>query len=444
MKRLVTLMLAAMMTLSMVATASALEVNVKGNFHFSFRWSDKIGAGAEFMEGPEDNFLARQRIRLQVEFVASENLKGVLFLHSGNIFWGNDDQGGALDTTKNTLKVRHAYIDWNVPDTGLNVKMGLQQVTSPGFAAGSTFTNDAMAGVTLANTFNDNVTASLGWYRLYDDNTKVKDSVDMFMLMVPLTFDGIKITPWGEYTFIGRDAAMIWQGGNVEKKSKMYHIGVATEFNPIDPLTIAFDATYGAVSASGDDPEAEGFMLVGRVYYDVDFAKLQLGAWYASGNDKKDVEKDEFGLMPNLLASTGNADPGFNMTGFGFWGNNTPLAGAGVISNSGMGTWGVMIGMKDLSFVTDLSHEVRLAYYEGTSDKETRGQKYGDKFNVFMTEDDSAFEINFDTKYQIAKGFSVSLDTGIVFMDWQSSYEKANKDLDDTMWRVVFGVQYAF
>ena len=147
--------------------------------------------------------------------------------------------------------------------------------------------------------------------------------------------------------------------------------------------------------------------------------------------------------MPTLLGST-NGDPGFNMTGLGFWGNNTPLAGAGQISHSGMGTWGVMLGMKDLSFVTDLSHVIKVAYYEGTSDNETRGMRYGDKFNVFMTEDDSAFEINLDSKYQIAKGFTCSLDAGIVFMDWDGDYEDANDDLDDTMWRVVFGVQYAF
>ncbi|MDL2307027.1 outer membrane homotrimeric porin [Desulfovibrio sp. OttesenSCG-928-C06] len=440
MKRLVTLMLAAMMTLSMAATASALEINVKGNFHFSFRWDDQVGS--KFQDKEEDNFLARQRMRIQIDFVASENLKGVLYMHSGNMFWGNSDQGAALDTTKNSMKVRHAYIDWTPVDTALNVKIGLQQVTSPAFAAGSTFTNDAMAGITLSNKFSDNVTATLGWYRPYNDNKKIKDSMDMFMFTLPLNFDGVKITPWGEYSFIGRDAEVAYQAGPFTEKRAMWHAGVATEFNPIDPLTIAFDFTYGAIDSKNSDPEADGFLAATLITFDVDFSKLMLGAWYASGHDKDDYAKGEYGTMPNLLGTTGNADPGFNMTGLGFWGNNTPLAGAGIINKSGVGTWGIMLGMKDLSFVTDLSHMIRVAYYEGTSDKEVRGV-YAQQNDIFMNEKDSAFEINFDTKYQIAKGLSMSLDTGIVFMDWQSSYEKAN-NLNDTMWRIVFGVQYAF
>lgn len=477
MKRLVTMMLVAAFTFALAAQASALEVNVKGNFHFSFRWTDNMGSAdaAPFREAAEDNFAARQRMRFQVDFVASENLRGVLYLHSGNLFWGNDSQGGALDTTKNTLKVRHAYIDWNVPDTGLNVKMGLQQIANPAFAAGSVFVNDAMAGVTISNEFNENVAATLGWYRLYN-GSQVKDAVDMFMLSVPLTFDGFKITPWGEYTFIGREAGMIYQNGiqvpftadqltymgisagdltpDYDEKGKMWHAGIATEFNPIDPLTIGFDFIYGAAER-GDNArvKTDGFYAAMKAKYDVGFGKVMGGLWYASGSDEDDIlENAEFGTMPSMVGST-NGDPGFDMTGLGFWGNYGPLAGAGIISQNGMGTWGVMLGLENFSFVTDLTHTVRVAYYEGTNEDGFGRAAWGHSNGVILTEKDSAFEVNFDSKYQIAKGFSVTLDTGVVFMDWENDWEDINdgfnrmgvgEKLDDVMWRVVFGVQYAF
>ena len=457
MKRLITLMLVAAFTFAMGAQAQALEVNVKGDFHFAFRWNDNLTTN--FFEDENETFTVRQRVRLQMEFVASENLKGVLYLNSGlgTLDWGTN--GAALDTNNSTLRVSQAYIDWKVQDTSLAVKMGLQQVASPAFAAGSTFVNNTMAGVTLSNQFNDNVTASLGWYRPYNDNA-IKDAVDMFMVMVPVNLDSVKITPWGEYTFIGRNANGVFMdpsediAGNpvpFTKKGNMWHLGIASEVKPIDDLTLAFDFTYGAakIGRDNDRVKTDGFLAALTAKYDLSFAKLVGTAWYGSGNDKKDVRKNEFGTMPNFMASGADADPGFNVTSLGFWGNTTPMAGSAMISKSGVGTWGIMLGMEDISFVTDLTHKVKVAYYEGTSEASARDYWGTHNGISFMNEKDSAIELNFDNRYQIAKGFTMTLDTAVIFMDWQKSYERnarsadGNK-LDDTMWRVVYGVQYAF
>ena len=54
--------------------------------------------------------------------------------------------------------------------------------------------------------------ASLFWLRAENDNAgsnsvkQYSDAMDFVGLTVPMTFDGVKVTPWGMYGAIGRDS----------------------------------------------------------------------------------------------------------------------------------------------------------------------------------------------------------------------------------------------
>ncbi len=113
------------------------------------------------------------------------------------------------------MEVRYSYIDWVVPETELKVRMGLQPLVLPSFVAGSQVLNHDGAGIVLSYTFDEMVGATLFWNRLENDNgaslvsrdrNNRADAFDLMGLTLPLTFEGVKITPWGAYARIGRNA----------------------------------------------------------------------------------------------------------------------------------------------------------------------------------------------------------------------------------------------
>ncbi len=64
-----------------------------------------------------DKFTAKQRLRTQIDVIASESLKGVLFLEMGDQNWGSSKDGASLGTDGKIVKVRYSYVDWVItPD----------------------------------------------------------------------------------------------------------------------------------------------------------------------------------------------------------------------------------------------------------------------------------------------------------------------------------------
>ena len=196
MKRIITLFLAAGLTLGASSAVRAADIAVKGLWDFNFEWSN-----SSFLENnsSEDFFKARQRLRTQVDIIASESLRGVLFFEIGDQNWGRASQGASLGTDGTVVEVRYSYIDWVVPETELKVRMGLQPLVLPSFVAGSQVLNHDGAGIVLSYTFDEMVGATLFWNRLENDNgaslvsrdrNNRADAFDLMGLTLPLTFEG--------------------------------------------------------------------------------------------------------------------------------------------------------------------------------------------------------------------------------------------------------------
>ena len=116
----------------------------------------------------QDTFGARQRLRTQIDVVASESLKGVMFFEIGDQNWGSSKDGASLGTDGKMVKVRYSYVDWVIPQTDAMVRMGLQNFSLPGFVSSSPILGGGSAdgaGITLSSQFNENVGASLFWLR---------------------------------------------------------------------------------------------------------------------------------------------------------------------------------------------------------------------------------------------------------------------------------------
>ena len=222
-------LLAVGMLLGVAGEADAIDFKAKGEWLVGFgladvRFVNKVGGR---QTDSEDVFGASQRIRLQLDAVASEALSGTVFFEIGDHFWGWDGggagrgAGGALGADGVSVEVKNAYLDWVVPQTDLRFRMGLQAIALPNFAGGSAILDADVAAVVANYHFNENVGLTAMWMRPVNDNFSgyddlatgngarkghYLDNIDLFALTLPLTFDGFEATPWAMYGMMGKNA----------------------------------------------------------------------------------------------------------------------------------------------------------------------------------------------------------------------------------------------
>jgi hypothetical protein len=115
------------------------------------------------------------------------------------------------------------------------------------------------------------------------------------------------------------------------------------------------------------------------------------------------------------------------------------------IGASGVGTWGLGLQLADLSFVEDLSHTARIAYYRGTNDKDAIPLVWVGE-EVYLTTKDWAFEANFDSEYKIYENLSAVLELGWIHLnlDEDSPEYRGNRLEDENAYNVQLSIQYAF
>ncbi len=505
MKKLLTLFLTAGMLLGAASGASAIDFQAKGQWIVGFGLANADYEGNR--SDTADNFGAQQRVRLQLDAVASETLSGTVFFEIGDTQWGQGSSGGALGADGKVIELKRAYIDWVVPSTQLKVRMGIQDFTLPNVAGGSAILSDDAAGIVASYTFNDMVSLTALWARPFNDNlnsdspaysllddvpTNYLDNVDLFALALPVTGENWSITPWVMYGIMGAYTPYSF----VESNGGLGLIGNSgysalglfpnTGYNPLSlhltgdaytsmvflglPMTYTVDAwnfeldlnyasvaqsaTYGATNQStGDtvraDNQRSGWLIKGLMEYKLDWGTPGLFAWYGSGDD--DDVKNGSEMMPylspcgNFTSMLGDGELGYSLSG-------TDLGYDQMLNYSG--TWGIGLQIKDLSFMEDLSHIVRVAYWGGTNSTEMA--KYmsstGATDNVgwstfYLTEGDYLVEVNVDSTYQIYENLQAVLQLGYVFNGIDSdTWKKAGSSSVETEdgYRVGLMFNYSF
>ncbi len=516
MKRLVTLLLAAGLVFSATTAAQAIDFKASGQWLMGFSAGDgnlveKHGyAGNRHKLNSEDKFSAAQRLRLKLEAVASENLSGTVQFEIGDTTWGQSGASGALGADDTCIEVKHAYLDWALPDAPLKVRMGIQPILLPNAAGGSAVLDDDMAAVVASYEFNENVTATLMWGRPFNDNYKgnsdralrdanYMDNIDLIALSVPMTFDGFKVTPWIMYGIIGENAL------KPDYKSKStpdslfalaypnvangLHLttgygsafwgGLAAQISAADPLNIEFDFNYGYVENMGNydayksdlshrrgELRSEGFLLKALVEYKMDWGTPGIFGWYASGDDGDPTNGSE--RMPSVSACG-------NMTSF-MGDGNLGWSSSGALYDRELnyaGTWGVGLQIKDMSFLENLKHTFRVAYWGGTNDPSMAkyftdsigflGQNNGYPYEgatyygqtvpeLYLTKTDSILEFNLVNNYKMYENFDINFELGYMvnFIDndtWKKSatgraYQHGFDKCDAWKAQLVFAYQF--
>ena len=513
MKKIATLLLAAGLVFGAATGASTIDFKAKGQWIMSFDYGQNGkftgGNGMTGFNNKEDEFEASQRVRLQLDAVASESLSGTVFFEIGKQMWGQDDTGGALGADgNNVVKIKNAYIDWMVPQTDLKVRMGIQGIAIPSFTTGSNVFNDDTAGVVASYQFNENVGLTALWARPYNDNyvdnvnsnrNNFLDNVDVFALLLPLSFDGVKVTPWGMMAAVGPNAfragdnyegnvtgtsskyptaGMFPVGGARHKDGKLdgkslgtygtaWWAGLTGEVTMWDPFRIAWDFNYGSAEYDDSRLNRSGWLASLLFEYKMDWGIPGLYGWYGSGDDSNPANGSE--RMPSL--SVNNNNNGFSNFAFN---GNPYIAREGVLGYSMAGTWGIGARVKDVSFVEDLKHTFRVNYIGGTNSPSmakkylsadtVSGRGFGGAYMgansaqlgmdpLYMTTEDSALEIGLTNTYQMYENFTIMLDAAYLatWLDhsksvWGRSVMNGQGGSDQVRdpWNVNLSFVYAF
>lgn len=488
MKRIMTLVLAAGLVFGAATGASAVDFNAKGQWIFGFGAAD-----SNFMKkAPDgkknygnDTFRAAQRLRLQIDAVASESLSGTVYFEIGDQKWGNAGKGAALGADGTVVEVRRAYLDWTIPQTDLKIRMGLQGVTLPNVAGGSSIMDDDVAGITASYKFNDNVGLTALWMRPYNDNwtstssnnpSNFLDNIDLFALMLPVTMDGWKVTPWVMYGAAGKNSFTGMNSGDSKSAPNMstgllpyfspygtgnafrrnnaysdiFFAGLPIGITALDPFNFELDINYGSSTGFGRydafnqksdqvvraDSKREGWLIKGLAEYKMEWMTPGIFAWYGSGDDGNLKNGSE--RMPSISAcgnftSFMGDDPKYG------WGT-TPGSDYDLMLNYA-GTWGIGLQFKDITFLEDLKHTFRVAYWGGTNNVSNvkyaanaqgafGGADYAEIGNqgFYLTTNDYLLEFNLDSTYQIYENLEMAVMLGYIVNGvdrdtWKRSYQ---------------------
>lgn len=492
MKRLTTLLLAAGLVCSAFSAANAAEIKAKGMWDFSFEYTD-----ATFSKHDDsDRFDALQRLRTQVDVIASESLKGVIFFEIGDTHWGRGSDGASLGTDGRTVEVRYSYIDWAIPQTDLLVRAGLQPFIMPGLVAGSAVLDGDGAGVTIGGHITENIGANLFWLRAENDNTQdvwrngrrlwnddQNNTVDFVGLTLPITFDGAKIIPWGMYGFVGSRGLAGDAGGDIgdmragmlpilphgtdvaalegnRSEGSAWWVGATGEIMNVGPFRVAADFNYGnvdmgnvhlgsydGVREKGIDLKRAGWLasLIAECKFEYGVPGLLL--WYGSGDNDNPYDGSE--RMPTIDASWQGSSFGFD----GGYGISTDT----VLGTSPVGTWGAALRVKDITFIEDLTHAVQVGYYRGTNNKDmpenagmtTFHTSFADASGVegvtYLTTKDGAWEATFDTQYELYKDLTLAVELGYIHLSlndgvWKDILDNTNRNA----YKASVNMRYAF
>ena len=468
MKKLSAIVLAICFVLGSLGSAAAIDVKVKGNWHFSYGYYGNQSLydvdGADDM----DAFQARMRTRTVIEFIASETLSAMLHFEIGV---GNYGQAGGfqLNTDGNNVKTKWMALDWTIPQTKTHIRMGLHRVALPSAVFGDNFVFVAdAAGIAINQEITPEVGITAFWARPYDTSVTgtekhfSNDEMDLFALMVPVKTDIIRVTPWAMVGFIGENSGYnapadganrlsIYQGRWVptaaRKGSSMaWWAGLSLELPIVDPFIAKFEGMYGHQSNGtlGDtDFSQRGYFLAAQFGYKFDWGQASVIGWYGSGDNNE--ADDRYGTIPVV-----SVDGGFALGVPAFAGNRY-LQRTSIVNETGAGTWGLGFAFDNMSFIPNLTHGLRAFYFKGTNSADRiQGSTYLYTFDSwspnhdsYMVSTDWGVSAMWTNTYKFNDNFHMGLDLGWTHLDLSHQRGSEQRDTSDQYMGVVsFGYSF--
>ncbi|WP_290924231.1 outer membrane homotrimeric porin [Halodesulfovibrio sp.] len=462
MKRIIILMLACTMVLGAVASSSATEFKASGTLDMAFQWLDNAGPRDSQRNASEGAYFnAIQRLRTKIDIIANESLKGVYYLEVGTITWGDENSGGDLGTDGINVETKRLYLDYQVPHTALSLRMGLQGLALPSLANNNPVLDDDVAAIVANYSFSERFNVVAAWARAVDvedyatRNTPTSNSkYDVFTIIAGLNFEPVTVVPYVAYAAIGRNADIHSSATSTRvteitvdgvdttltetdsvitatEDRDVWWVGLSAKSHYWENLNLAFDFVWGwsdgsemAVGDSTSSRDQSGFYVLLHGDYKLEYFTPTLDLWYASGDD--DSTTGDGNYMP-IISAGGLALTNLGTDG-GFF-DTTDNA----FTESGIGTFGVVLGFTEFSFIENVTHDFKVAYMQGTSDYSSSST-----VNTFPTDEDRAWEFNLDTNWQMYENLAAIVELGYLNPDYKSV------NGEEAIFKAAIGFQYSY
>ncbi len=453
MKQIMALALVAAFILGSVSFASAAELKVSGEFKSNAQWSSQFDLNDE--NNSEDEFNIRTRARIIFRYSASDNLSAVLRIQYGTMYWGNPATGGLIDTQSNSnIYLRRAYLEFKWPETSILFQAGKLSLALPNQFGSPIVGADATAFVVSAP-LTDMVSVAAGFARAVDLNptddgdSPNRDEWDHIFLAVPLTFDGLELTPYVNFSIQGDGVPVGVVSGTATPNSILaakdplvedlayddsyvypWWAGLSMNLSMLDPFILKGDFYWGMISDGESETERKGWMAdLELSYTGLDFMVPKLFGMYASGEDDDLDNGSE--RMPTIVDDWAMGT---------FWYGGSDLLD-GDLDRTTTGTWTVGLGLTDITFIEKLSHALYVMYISGTNDGEL-ADTGALNFGSDLTADDYLVEIDFNHKYMIYEQLAAIVELSYLI----NGYDEDKWDIADKSdaWKVGFGFNYNF
>ena len=443
MKKIMSITLAAALLIGATATTgSAAELKVSGTYLI-----EGLGGINVFAKDQADSINVLQRARLQFDFIANENLKAVLQAEIGTTNWGNSSGNMGLEYgDRQAVKARLLYVDFTIPTTPVNFRIGQQMYALPQAFQSSSHTDDVSATALMSVPFTENVGMTLAWTRLFaEDNgmsAAAKGSAaatDMYSLTIPVDIAGMNLTPYVSYASSNRDNSTstgTWQ----DSTFNAIWAGAALTL-PLSPVSIKADFAYSNITSdktavSANDVKSSGIWFdVAVSYTELAFITPEVFFIYSSGADK-DGKNVGYQTIGNDFDGPSSF---FGGSAFGL--EDMPLDGD-------TGYMSVGLNLKNFApFTAKLTHDLIFTWATSTSDiaeNTTNTQFNNASLENGLQSGDYVIAIDFNNKFQVFEQLAVILELG--YAHYAQSGSSAAKDgaLSMDSFRTALGLNYTF
>ncbi|WP_045221655.1 outer membrane homotrimeric porin [Desulfonatronum thioautotrophicum] len=460
MKRVLAVIFLAALMLGHASIAAAVELKVSGQWRFHINYVENFERAfnestGKWEDSEKDTFLGMHRARVAFEFVASENLRGVIQLQAGNIKWGLG--GGEINNANSSVTARQLYLNFKVPNTDAAVMVGKLPFSLP-----STYGTHILAGnhsaLATSIPFNDMVGLTAGWARAYDRtqgtfDTKIDDEVDVFFAVLPIKMDGVRLNPFSVYARWGKDFLNDIFGDGVEpnpfKNADQWFAGLNVTVNLLDPIELRGNVNYGTVDFT-DNFSGSGWIFdISTQYQGLDLFTPELFFLYETGEDSSYSRGGDSKRLPTINtdgdswigSSYGLSGSRFGSADSIFRNFISSLPGASLLDDyyaqqGALGMWALGFRLGGMQFIDKLTHDLTFMYAQGTNDSAN---------TQLFTKDDKYFEVNFDHNYKIYDNLTARLELGWGKLDLDRLNTLDRDEWSrDNAWKAVIGFLYNF
>jgi len=465
------LVLMAALIMGSVTSASAADIKAYGDWtieaDLNSSW-DFLKKGNNLNE--DKTFNIAQRVRTGFQFIANENLKGVLETVIGSANWGNGAFGigagravstaaGGAAAGNGNVMLRKGYVDFKWPGTKVNFLVGFQSLSLPSaVGGGSPVLDDHFAAAAAVVPITDGLSLVGGFGRLYDSNGSYNTTAsalsgshnagDVAFLIANIDmFKGFSIKPWAAYAslgsqvaydgtnYVGATATSGFMAANSSNQEgvRAYWGGAAFTMTAFDPFKVMADFNYGKATwnnpaANGSTGGRQGFLAdIAVDYTGLKMMTPSVFFAYSSGENGNSTEGNG---KSERMPVVGNPQT-YALGSFWLQGGDAINANINTTSDT-MGYWALGMSLKDIKLIDKLSHTVHLIYFKGTNDADYLKENNAGanvtnaSYSKFLTTKDSLWEVDVNSKYQIYDELSLGLELGYI-----------NADFDKNTWGAV-------